>query len=387
MFRYVICSIVCLLQLAVMGANAKANALPVADGFPVWEGVTEGGHIYGRTIVPSDLRQRVTVVVEYESEKIQEHLESAIWYTTLAPTFRAPAAWEGYEPENKVIVVFSNRGASQPDSVRKLVENDKAEVRSRYDKYRSFAVPFYEGLKFQNTPNGAGSRPFIYVLGPEGMEVLASGCALDEKVKKEVIKAVAKARNALPGRKGLAGVSESKYFPEVFKAIAADRPLGVVQRQLLASVADANAAKAREAQLIYDLLEQSRGFIEYRLEAEQKKSPIRAAYDRDLLKRYWPEALARHPVKAKPSPNDADLQVLCEAYVALCRYREKDSSAQPASALGRLKGLEKKVSKIAQRLSNTKNADHGIVLLQNCAMTVERDMDEVLAKVPSPKAK
>ena len=55
-----------LLVAATVVAAPLAKVDPVADGFAVWRGVADKNYITGKRICPSDLRQRITVVVEVE---------------------------------------------------------------------------------------------------------------------------------------------------------------------------------------------------------------------------------------------------------------------------------------------------------------------------------
>ena len=59
-------------------AGAAAKADPVAEGYPDWQGLSAKSYICGREVCPSDLRHKVTVVLEVEpNEKLQEQLLTA----------------------------------------------------------------------------------------------------------------------------------------------------------------------------------------------------------------------------------------------------------------------------------------------------------------------
>ena len=56
-------------------AALAAKTDPVAPGFPDWQGLTPKAHITGREVTPSDLRHKVTIVIDLElSEKLDEQL-------------------------------------------------------------------------------------------------------------------------------------------------------------------------------------------------------------------------------------------------------------------------------------------------------------------------
>ena len=67
----------CLLAGLVSGALVAAPA-PVASGFPVWQGVTDGNHVAGRRLCPSDLRDKVVVVVEFDAKDAAQQLKASL---------------------------------------------------------------------------------------------------------------------------------------------------------------------------------------------------------------------------------------------------------------------------------------------------------------------
>lgn len=56
------------LGAGLLGLSALAAPVPVADGYVDWSGLTAKNHLFGRTLTPSDLRQRTVVYVVVDGE-------------------------------------------------------------------------------------------------------------------------------------------------------------------------------------------------------------------------------------------------------------------------------------------------------------------------------
>ena len=59
--RIVSCLLAGLVSGALVAAPNAAAPAPVASGFPVWQGVTDGNHVAGRRLCPSDLDRKSVV--------------------------------------------------------------------------------------------------------------------------------------------------------------------------------------------------------------------------------------------------------------------------------------------------------------------------------------
>ena len=102
-------------------AAAAPKADPVAEGFPVWQGVTPKNYVMGREISASDLRHRVTVVVEIEPGadlKSQLLRASGLVQSTGLTSLGHGANWESMELPRNVLLLVSNRGAKDPDAIK-----------------------------------------------------------------------------------------------------------------------------------------------------------------------------------------------------------------------------------------------------------------------------
>ena len=74
------------LPTLLLAAGPVSKTDPVAEGFPDWLGISEKSYIAGREICPSDLRHKVTLVVEVEPNgKLQDQFATAGVYI-MGPT-------------------------------------------------------------------------------------------------------------------------------------------------------------------------------------------------------------------------------------------------------------------------------------------------------------
>lgn len=64
--RGVLLRVVVQCWMVAAAAFVCAAADPVAEGFPAWEGLEDENRICGRMLCPSDLRHKITIVVEIE---------------------------------------------------------------------------------------------------------------------------------------------------------------------------------------------------------------------------------------------------------------------------------------------------------------------------------
>ena len=75
-----------LLVPAVLLAAPPEKVDPVAEGYPTWTGVTAKNYVQGRELCPSDLRHKVTIVIDLKmSEKLDEQLALAFQVARYGP--------------------------------------------------------------------------------------------------------------------------------------------------------------------------------------------------------------------------------------------------------------------------------------------------------------
>lgn len=245
----------------VVHAAPSAKPVPVADGFPDWFGITEKNLLVAprigvRSIVPSDLRHKVVVVVEadisdmakFRSEQLPLlphvlRLQDAVYGSftmALGDTLVTPKI-----PRSCVVIVIL-RGKRDDKSVEAAFVD--AQVVGLYN-------PIYFDAGMVGVPkNETGKYPFCYVLGGRDGKPVWSG-VLTQANLAEVAKAVRGNRAALAEWTPLTGVAEPKYHKSAFAKIKSGKT-AAAQKDLLSAVRSADPAVAAEAQVMYDAVEQ-----------------------------------------------------------------------------------------------------------------------------------
>ena len=370
-------------------AALSAHALtPVAEGFPDWKGVGTKPPAYGRELSPSDLRHKATVIVEFEgSGKLGEQLlpiAGVIGKTGLY-NLQSASDWETREVPRNLVVVLSNcaggkgRGALDEivayqgkDESKKLVSSKLAHL------LKSMACSVYDNVTFTGAPDGTGKRPFVYVMGPTGKTPLFQG-TLSADNAKALGAAIEKAMGQAKGWKPFYGtVADSKYHPQIEKAIKEGKPLGPVEKVLLKDVTSKDPEAAKTAQILYDALNQTRGDLVLKILFESFSSPYCAVYDIQRLSKYWPSEKKRiEEVSAKIKEN-GDYVTIAKAYCQLMEWSDPNFICKNASEA---KAIVMKLEMLKKKLAKLKNSTDSRV--QTGLILMEPKIDELISTMPN----
>ena len=374
----------------VAGPAAKVD--PVAEGFPDWQGMSEKTFIMGRRIGPSDLRHKVVAVVEIEpNEKLQSQLAIAGQFGArvgLANFGWDGGNWETIEslPRNFIFVV-SNRGGGRDKDYEAIKEalkykGDNTTISASLAQCRGINCSMYDDLTFTGAPDTAGKRPYVYVMGPEGKEPVFQDTLTADSFKKAnaaVSKALAKLKETQGVWKPFFGcVDEVKYFPIVAQTIEKGKPLAPVSKALLKDVLSKDAEKAKEAQILYDAIEQTRSDLVLRIGLETSACPHRAYYDLQKLLRYWPSEKKRLDwAMAKIKANPESLR-LAQMFCKLMTWSGPDFTCKNAGEAKKIVAELNKIKKDLEKLQESK-----VIVVQNGALTMASQVDELIALIPT----
>ena len=385
-------------MMAVMGALMPAMLLaappaakvdPVAEGYPDWQGISEKSFIMGRRITPSDLRHKVTIVLEIEpNDKLQEQFISAAPFTQKVdmPGWN-PGNWETLEIGRDVIFVISNRGGGTEKDHAKIKEalnykgGDKRTA-LMMGGYRGMTYSLYDGLTFAGAPDTTGKRPFVYVMGPEGAEPLCQG-ELNAGTKKEAFAAIDKALKQIKGwesgwRRFYGNVGEPKFHPQLAKALEKGKTLEPVEKDLLKSIVSTDPEKAKEAQVLFDAINQTRSDLRMRIFLEYADCPHRAYYDIQELLKYWPSEKKRMEsvfAKLKAVP---DAEKLAKIFIKLKTWGDPEFSCKNA---GEAKKIVAELSKMKKDLAKLRESQ--VTVVQNGASIMDITVDELIGTIPT----
>ena len=378
------------LMPAVLLAGPAAKTDPVAEGYPDWQGITAKNYVLGREICPSDLRHKATVVVDIEpNDKLQSQfllIAKLVERTGLARV-EFGGNWETMELPRDVIVVVSNRGGGKDKDHEAIKESLKykgedASVAQTLSYIRSMGCSIYDDVTFTGAPDSAGKRPFVYVMGPEGKEPLCQG-ELNDAMVKTANGAIAKAKKEIGGweikwRPFYGNIDEPKFFPQIAKALEKGKPLAPVEKAILKDVVAKDPEKAKEAQILYDALCQTRSDLVMRIKMEVAACPHRAYYDIQQLVKFWPaekKRLEAAYAKLKAIP---EAEKLAKMFIKLKTWGEPEFTCKNA---GEAKKIVAELNKMKKDLEKMKESK--VIVVQNGALLMDIQVDELISLIPA----
>ena len=379
-----------LMPAMLLAAGPAAKTDPVAEGYPDWQGVSAKTFIMGREITPSDLRHKVTVVVDIQpGEKLQSQLVlvGKLVERTGLSRMEFGANWETLELPRDVTVVVSNRGGGK-DKDREAIKEAlkyKGEDRSISESLstiRSMGCSVYDDVTFTGAPDSTGKRPFVYVMGPEGKEPLCQG-ELNDAMVKTVNAAIAMGKKQIADweikwRPFYGNIDEPKFFPVLAKTMEKGKPLAPVEKAILKDVVAKDPEKAKEAQILYDALNQTRSDLVMRIKMEVAACPHRAYYDIQQLVKYWPgekKRLEAAYAKLKAIP---DAEKMAKMFMKLKTWAEPEFMCKNA---GEAKKIVAELNKMKKDLEKMKESK--VIVVQNGALLMDIQVDELISLIPA----
>jgi hypothetical protein len=376
-----------LLAGTVLFAQAKRD--PVADGYVDWLEVVDKNHLSGRLLCPSDLRNKFVMVVEVEGKDVAELRKQLIAAVPFLQrnyymASHGAVAWERYELKRMPMVVVAVHGVKDPQIVQEALRSkDQTEARS-LAMYRNGLIPVYARLTYDGAPDNAGKRPYAYLMGVTGTEPLAQGPA-DRATLGAFTAALrtAQAKLAADGwswRPFTGSIEEPQFFPALKKMLETKKakPLTGIMAKIKRSISSKKAEVAKEAQILYDALEQTRSDLVFRIRAEAAACPHRAAYDIQQLLKFWPtekKRVADYAEKMKAVP---EAGVLSRVFMQLMEWADPAFVPKNAGAAKKIVAELNKSKKLLEKLKESKN-----MMVQNGAAMLDAELDELISTIPS----
>ena len=363
---------------------------PVADGYPDWQGLTAKNYILGREVSPSDLRHKVTIVIEIEpNEKLQEQLMEGYPLAQASAVSMPESGAEAWELPRNVIRVVSCRGFTSHKQVEEALTVRKAdqERSTKLGAYRGLGGCCYDNVTFTGAPDSTGKRPYVCVMGPTGTEPLWHG-PLNAAGVKEARAAMAKGLKEIKDwepqwRPYFGNIAEPQFHPQLAKALEKGKtaklaPLEPVAKSILANVKAKDEAKAKEAQVLYDALIQTRNNLVVKINMEAGKSPHVAVADLQDLLKYWP-AEKKHVEKALGRIKaDPELDSLGKLYLKVRTWSNPEFTCKNAGEAKKIVAELTKAKKTLEKLKESKS-----IPVQNAALIIDMGMDDLIASMPN----
>lgn len=377
-----------------LALTAAPKADPVAAGFPVWTGVVPKNYITGREITPSDLRHRFAIVVELEAnEKLAAQALKAAELASLDPLTQPAFGknWETCEFSRDVLVLISVRGGGKDvgqmvrEAMKTPKDNKDENVARALQALRTSSVAVYSDVTLEGGPDTAGKRPYVYVMGVTGTAPIYQG-TLKAGVSKAVRTAIAKAKKELPAGYAWApffgSVAEPKY-PALVAAVEKGKsgkpsPLTPFEKVLQKDIVAKDAAKAADAQIIYDALNQTRGDLVTRIKMEAAACPHRAVYDMQELTRFWPGEKKRLDMVTAKLKTMPEANKLAQVFCKVMPLANPEFTCKSASEAKKLVAELTKMKKDLEKLKESKT-----VVVQNGAQLLDVQIDELIEVLPT----
>lgn len=371
--------------LLAVSAFAQGKSDPVAEGYPDWTGITAKNYVRGRILCPSDLRHKLVLVVEIDpkdAETAKKQFLSIAAFTRLNfyQSSHFGISWETHELPREPQVVISNYGVKDAEI---LGEGLKTKVQAESTDLRSIIggqIPIYNQLSFAGAPSGEGKRPFVYLMGPEGTEPLVSGPA-DRDTLAKVRAAVAKGKKNAPAWRPFYGtVEEPQFFKSLTKTLNSKKPkpLTAEAAKIKRKIKSKNPDEAKEAQILFDALEQTRSDLIFRIQVEAAACPHRAAYDIQKLLKYWPGEKKRISEYADRIKEFPECAMLAKVFSRMMEWSDPEFAPKSAGEAKKIVAELGKMKKILEKLKESK-----IVVIQNGASLLEAEMDGLISAIPS----
>ena len=382
------------LMPAAVLAGPVVKIDPVAEGFPDWQGMSAKSFIMGREIGPSDLRHKVTIVVMVEpNEKLEGQLVLAsklVQRTGMSSGIGFGSNWEDAELPRNVIAVVSVLNCRSHEAIQTLLKPTKGraqDVSSAISTMNGNGCSFYENLTFTGAPDNGGKLPYVYIMGPTGTDPLYKG-ELNAAGVKEGLDAIAKGKKEIDGwetkwRPFFGNIAEPKFNTSLAKVLEKGKtaklaPLAPVTKGLLSDIKSKDAEKSKEAQILFDAINQTRSDLVLRIQMEASACPHRALYDIETLLKFWPAEKKRleaayNKIKANP-----EAEPLAKIFCKLMEWSKPEFTCKNAAEAKKITQDLNKMKKTLEKLKESKN-----ITIQNGALLVDMKIDELISSIPS----
>ena len=382
--------IVCLAAVAMLAASVATAAPqkdPVAEGFMDWEGLTSKNLLMGRLLTPSDLRHKAVVYIVLDAEKLTNDKVPGLY--PLSTIVQMPAdhltQWETEElPRSKIAVVSVRNFAAKktPADFVALFKPPKGTETTDLAKYTSWGTnktPFYRDVH----PVGeaeltADKLPYVAVYGGEGTEPLYTKEKWSADDVKNVRAALKKAVGGLAEWKAPLGVAEPQFFKKVAADFAKGKPAQGMLAQLKTGIKSKTPEQAREAQIMFDAINQYRSDLILRIQLEFSAAPARAYYDFQTLVKYFPAEKKRlQEIDAKIKANK-EIGALGKIFEKILLWSQEDYVCKNKGEVNKNVQELKKYKKMLEALANSENAQ-----LQGEAMLFQTQIDTLIDLMPT----
>ena len=372
---------------SAMFLSASGAKDPVAEGFLDWTNVEAKNLLCGLPITPSDLRQRAVVLLVADDAWISEkNISSLAKVAALMPTPNGEGfAWDVMDLDRSVMAVVSVRnlktGKSDFPERLKAPKGTEQDVARQFLNVRNSRLPFYKDLAPAGAAEIAADKlPCVLVYGAASAEPVAVVENFSDAKMNEVKKAVVAAKKQTSfDWDPVIGVREPQHCKTVPALVAKGKPATAILAAVKSSLKSKDPEVAKEAQTIYDAVNQHGTMLKLRIMCEYAKAPARAYYDYTQLVKLFPsekKSVAEVAAKLKGSKDVLSLGKMLEKIML---WSSDDFTCKSESEAQKIvKDLQKFKKTIDDIGESSKNAQ-----LQGEAMMFSSQIDSLIGTIPT----
>jgi hypothetical protein len=224
----------------------------------------------------------------------------------------------------------------------------------------------------------ADKLPYVAVYGGSGTEPLYVKEKWSAADVKAVRAAVKKAVAALDEWTPPLGIAEPQFFKKIAADLAKGKPAQGALSQLKAGIKSKNPEQAKEAQIMFDAINQYKGDLMLRIQLEYSAAPARAYYDFNTLVKMFPaEKKNLQAIDAKLKANK-EIGALGKVFEKIMLWSRDDYVCKNAGEAKKNVQELQKYKKILEALANSQNAQ-----LQGEAMLFQTQIDALIDIMPT----
>lgn len=367
-----------------VAAPSKIVEEVVAGNFPKWTGVVPKNYLCGRKLESgSELRHRITLVIEFDADKTLEQLCKTGPlgnHNGISPIVgHGGQDWTDMMLPRDVMVIFVARNLTKPVQVTDVLTPKTCVANPDIGPALASRAPVYRDVTFDGAPDNGGKFPFVYIMGREGKTPLLKE-HYSGKTPENVFRVIESEKKKLIDA-GIAWhpfcgfVTVPKYFKDIGTALDKGKPLDSVETKLQKAIASADPEEACEAQMLYDALVQTRCDYIQLLRYSWKESPHAAAYNLDVVTRCWPKVKKDLIVVADGLKSYAAAQPLIRMYPRIAHWAEPDFKCKNGAEAKKIVATLNKMKKTLAPLKE----DGSNIIIQNCAIVIDAKIDGLVA--------
>ena len=379
---------------AAVAAALVCGAAPVVDqpieGYLGWEGLTPKNYLCGRMLSPSDLRHRAVVYIVADVADINFDKLTSLYlhFASIGAVPTPSSAWDSYEIPRSKICVFSVRNAEKMDVAafnQKIAapKNAEATAQNMFARcYRLGKIPFYKGVKPVGIEEPSADKlPYVAVFGGSGTKPLFEKGGFKADDIKAVRDAVSKAvRDLVPSAsdwKYPLGIAEPEFYKNAAALIEKGKPSTAVFPILLGGMKSKSPEQAKEAQIMYDALNQYRGELVVRMQLEAGSSPARAYFDFQRLVSLFPSEKKNVDAIAQKLKGNKEVSSLGKIFEKVMLWSRPDYVCKNNSEVKKNVAELEKFKKMIETLAESKNVN-----VQGEALLLQGQIDALIETMP-----